>query len=209
MALPSPDPALLRSMQSVCMGEEVPDEYQRLMREELGLEPSGARGLHGQTEDFTVLIIGAGLSGLMAGARLREMGIPFRILERLDDVGGVWLTNRYPGAGVDTPSYLYSYSFFPRNWSTHFGKRGEMAVYTSEVADHFDLRRDISFGADVQRLVYDEDEQQWTAHVSARDGKTETVLGQRGDQRGRSLQQAQAPGHQRPRPLRRPALPHR
>lgn len=174
VALSAPDPILLRYMQSTCMGEEVPDEYQRLMREELGLNEGGVQPLHDQTDRFSVLIVGAGISGLMAGARLREMGIPFRILERLDDVGGVWLTNRYPGAGVDTPSYLYSYSFFPRNWSTHFGKRDEMAAYTREIAAHFDLRRDTTFGVDVERLVYDEDAQRWTAHTRGRDGTTDT-----------------------------------
>lgn len=173
-ALPAPDPTLLRYMQSTCMGEEVPDEYQRLMREELGIADAGVRRLHDQTEGFSVLIVGAGISGLMAGARLREMGIPFRIIERLDDVGGVWLTNRYPGAGVDTPSYLYSYSFFPRNWSTHFGKRDEMAAYTREAAEHFDLRRDITFGVEVERLAYDEEAQRWTAHARGRDGAAET-----------------------------------
>jgi 4-hydroxyacetophenone monooxygenase len=36
------------------------------------------------------------------------------------------LRNTYLGGGVDTPSHLYSLSFFLRSWSAHFGKREEL-----------------------------------------------------------------------------------
>jgi 4-hydroxyacetophenone monooxygenase len=173
VALPAPDAPLLQHMLSTSMGEPVPEEYQRLMREEMGLaSDDDHENPERQPDGFSVLIVGAGVSGLVAAVRLREAGIPFRILERLDDVGGVWVTNRYPGAGVDTPSYLYSFSFFPRNWSTHFGKRDEMVTYIGNLADHFDLRRDITFGADVERMTYDEGAQQWRVEARTRSGWT-------------------------------------
>jgi len=166
-AVPFPDPDLLRRMLSICMAEEIPDEYERLMREEMGLVPAVVPEPL-QPGDFSVLIIGAGISGIIAAVRLRKLGIPFVILERNHEVGGVWLTNTYPGAGVDTPSYLYSFSFFPRNWSTHFGKRDEMQAYLVETVDHFGLRDNIVFGTEVQSAVYDENAQRWT--VRSRDG---------------------------------------
>jgi len=170
-AVPNPDPDLLREMLTICMGEEIPPEYERVMREEMGFAavpkpdplPAG---------DFSVLIVGAGISGMIAAVRLRELGVPFVILERNREVGGVWLTNIYPGAGVDTPSYLYSFSFYQRNWSTHFGKRDEMAAYLADAADHYDLRRDIMFGAEAESAVYDESAQQWTVTARDRDGTT-------------------------------------
>ena len=33
------------------------------------------------------------------------------MFEKQRDVGGVWLANTYPGCAVDTPAYLYSFSF--------------------------------------------------------------------------------------------------
>ena len=133
-AVPIPDPELLRRMLGICMAEEIPPEYERLMREEMGLvPPEPPEPLH--ANDFRVAIIGAGISGIIAAVRLRELGVPFVILERNQEVGGVWLTNTYPGAGVDTPSYLYSFSFFPRHWSTHFGKRDEMATYLAAAVE--------------------------------------------------------------------------
>lgn len=167
--VPLPDPDLLRTMLSICVDEEVPQEYERVMREEMGLEPAAATEPV-EVGDFSVAIIGAGISGIIIAAQLRELGIPFVILERNREVGGVWLTNTYPGAGVDTPSYLYSFSFFPRDWSMHFGKGDEMVTYLREAVDHFDLRRDIVFGTEVQRAEYDETTQRWTIYSRSSDG---------------------------------------
>ncbi|MGB1699677.1 MAG: NAD(P)-binding protein, partial [Nannocystaceae bacterium] len=65
------------------------------------------------TRDTTVLIVGAGMSGLCMGIELSRHGIPFIILEKADEVGGTWLYNTYPGCACDIPSALYSYSFEP------------------------------------------------------------------------------------------------
>lgn len=170
--VPVPDRDLLRLMLSTTMGEPVPDEYEHLMREEMGFEPDPGPAPVSPAvvadRDFSVVIIGSGISGMIAAVRLKQAGVPFVILERNTDVGGVWLTNTYPGAGVDTPSYLYSFSFFPRNWSTHFGKRDEMASYTAETADHFGLREHIEFGVSVDSVVWDGHEQQWIVTAGGR-----------------------------------------
>jgi len=166
VAVPAPPPAQLREMLSICMGEDVPDEYEQMMREELVLDDAPEQrpipASQVESRRFSVVVVGAGISGLIAGVRLRELGIPFVILERNPDVGGVWLTNRYPGAGVDTPSYLYSFSFYQRNWSTHFGKRDEMISYLAEMADHFELRDHIVFDTEVDSATYDEQSQRWS-----------------------------------------------
>lgn len=179
-AVPVPDRDLLRRMLSTTVGEPVPDEYERLMREEMGFEPDPgpARVDPGVVadRDLSVVIIGAGISGLIAAVRLQQAGVPFTVLERNDDVGGVWLTNTYPGAGVDTPSYLYSFSFFPRNWSTHFGKRDEVAAYTAEMADHFGLRRHIEFGVSVDSATWDEHRQRWTVTAGERSWSASAVI---------------------------------
>ena len=58
--------------------------------------------------EIDVAIIGAGFSGLMAAARLKERGITnFRIIEAAGDFGGTWYWNRYPGAQCDIESYCY------------------------------------------------------------------------------------------------------
>jgi 4-hydroxyacetophenone monooxygenase len=175
VAVESPDEELLQTMMSVCMGEPVPPEYATMMVREMGFAPRerAAVPAPANASEWPVLVIGAGVSGLAAAKELRDRGVPFVVVEKNSDVGGTWLENRYPGAGTDTPSHLYSYSFFPHDWSTYFGKRGEMAAYLREAAEHFDLLPSIRLGHEVERLVYAEDAQQWTATVRTADGSYE------------------------------------
>ncbi|MBP0656546.1 FAD-dependent oxidoreductase, partial [Mycobacterium tuberculosis] len=68
-----------------------------------------------------VLIIGAGFGGLGAAYELtRDDLADVTILEKADDVGGVWRDNTSPGAACDVPSNLYSYSFHRK---TDWGRR--------------------------------------------------------------------------------------
>ena len=47
-----------------------------------------------QTDSFAV--IGAGMSGVLAGIKLKQAGHPFTIFEKADRVGGTWRENTYP-----------------------------------------------------------------------------------------------------------------
>ena len=100
------------------------------------------------TIDVTVLIIGAGISGIGAAIRLREMGITdFVVLEKASSPGGTWRDNTYPGCACDVPSSLYSYSFAPNpRWSRVFARQPEILDYVHDVVDRFDVRPHIRFG---------------------------------------------------------------
>jgi 4-hydroxyacetophenone monooxygenase len=167
-----PDPELLQRMTRVCVGEEVPDEYGQLFLEDLRAVPPAPTPPR-PTTGFSVAVIGAGVSGLLAAIRLREVGIACTVFERSDDIGGTWLDNHYPGAGVDTPSYLYSFSFFPWDWSTHFARRDEVMAYLNAVADHYGLRSCVELGTDVVAADYDARRQRWS--VRTRTGDVDRV----------------------------------
>ena len=64
-----------------------------------------------EVEQFDVIVIGAGVTGLYALYRLRELGFLVRVFEDGSGVGGTWYWNRYPGARFDSESYTYGYSF--------------------------------------------------------------------------------------------------
>ena len=51
------------------------------------------------SDHVTFAFVGAGLSGLVVGARLKEAGIAdVRLIDKAGGVGGTWYWNRYPGA---------------------------------------------------------------------------------------------------------------
>jgi len=98
-----------------------------------------------------VAIIGAGLSGICAAAKLRAAGIEdFVLLDRGDEPGGTWRDNTYPGCACDIPSVLYSFSFAPHaEWSRTFAPQPEIRRYLLEVAGESGALEHLRSGCEV------------------------------------------------------------
>ena len=92
-----------------------------------------------------VVVVGCGESGLLAGIRLAQAGLPFTIVDKNDGPGGTWRENRYPGARVDVGSHHYCYSFEPSDhWSEYFCQQPELRSYFVRVLDKYDLGRTVA-----------------------------------------------------------------
>lgn len=109
--------------------------------------------------DPRVVVVGAGMSGIAMGVALREAGYEdFEILEKGDDVGGVWHWNHYPGLSCDVPSQIYQYGFRPKpDWKRVFATGDEIQQYHSEVVDHYGLRPKIRLGTAVTSARWGDD----------------------------------------------------
>ncbi len=169
-AIPEPSEEMLVRMLGISMGEHVPSEYGEFTAAQLGQRKFLDHEPYPVPDGFKVLIIGAGVSGLCAAINLQMAGIPFEVIERNPTVGGVWLENRYPGAGVDTPNHLYSFSFAPHDWENYFCLRDELWGYLERVADTFDVRKHIRFETTVEQLTYDAEAQAWDINIRESDG---------------------------------------
>jgi 4-hydroxyacetophenone monooxygenase len=174
LALPEPSDAELVEMLSAAMGEPVPEEYGEFTAAQLGQRAMLWDQRIPVPDGFSVIVIGAGASGLCAAINLKAAGVPFEVFERRETVGGVWQDNRYPGAGVDTPNHLYSFSFAPYDWSQYFVLRDELHDYFEDVADRFEVRRHIRFNTDVIAAVYNSATQCWDVRIRNADGSEET-----------------------------------
>src|SRR5687768_748959 len=121
-------------------------------------------------EQFDAIIIGAGVTGLYALYRLRELGFSVCSFEGGGGVGGTWYWNRYPGARFDSESYTYGYSFSEEllqewDWSEHFSAQPETERYLNYVADKFELRPHIELDARVRSVVWDERTKRWDVEI--------------------------------------------
>src|ERR1700758_2110666 len=143
----TPTPEQVTRMLSCALAEDVPGEYGELFSEEMGLLSRDVEiPADAIRENFRVVIIGAGLSGLCMGMKLASAGVDFVILEKDEDLGGTWLENVYPGCGVDTPGHLYTFSFAPNPGLTrYFAKRDEVHEYIQRLASEFDINRYVRF----------------------------------------------------------------
>ncbi|MBM3491799.1 MAG: NAD(P)/FAD-dependent oxidoreductase [Alphaproteobacteria bacterium] len=159
-AVGDPGDALMLEMMRVCMAEDIAADYAPMMREELGFAARDAQWRQAPSVPrlaaWRVLIVGAGASGMILGARLKRLGIPFVIVEQAGEVGGTWRENRYPGCGVDTPNHAYSFSLGPRYpWSAYFSPRSEIQDYLCRTADELGLREHIRFNECVSQAHWD------------------------------------------------------
>lgn len=112
---------------------------------------------------FNVLIIGGGFAGLGAAIKLREHGITnFAVLEKGNELGGVWRENTYPGCACDVPSTLYSYSFAPNpNWSRVFAKQVEIKSYLQKLAVDYSVMPHVNFHQEALEIRWIEESSHW------------------------------------------------
>ncbi|WP_020500819.1 flavin-containing monooxygenase [Sciscionella marina] len=173
-----PEPAALVEMMSFAVGEEIPTEYGSMMAMDLGDQLSSQQHHEIPTrvpEDFRVLVVGAGPCGIAAGVALKRASIPFTIVDPHDNVAGTWRDNGYPGAAVDTPSHLYSFSFAPHDWSRYFASRDEIQSSLVSTVDKFGLEPHIRLRCEVRTATYDVGAQSWHVEIRNADSKIETL----------------------------------
>jgi 4-hydroxyacetophenone monooxygenase len=163
---PAPSRSVLGEMLSFSLGQEVSPEHVALLLEDTGLDGSMPRApdlaaLAG-SRDFRVVIIGAGMSGILAAIKLQQAGIPYTVLEKNGDLGGTWFENTYPGCRVDLPSHFYSFSFEPNAaWPEYFARRDAVLAYLQRVASKHGVLEHVRFRTEVLGALYDEAAHRW------------------------------------------------
>src|SRR4051794_8855556 len=178
---PEPEPIgpeLLQEMMQWLVCEPVPPEYVPMLLEEMELDGRDSRAARSTLEpaDFPVVVIGCGESGLLAGIRLKEAGIPFTIVEKNAGVGGTWWQNTYPGARVDVGNHFYCYSFEPTDqWTHFFAEQPELQAYFQSVMDRHDIGSHVLWETEVTEASWDDDTATWSVQARDRNGATTTL----------------------------------
>ena len=183
---PLPSHETIHEMMSFLVGEPVPSDYVPMMLEELALDGEGAREVHWNRDvpaalkqSFHVLVIGAGMSGLLAAIQLEEAGIPYCVIEKNPGVGGTWLENTYPGCRVDVGNHFYCYSFEPNHgWSEFFSQQAELRDYFERCASKYGVLEHIRFETEVVSARFDERSCHWEVRVRSQGGAEEVLTAQ-------------------------------
>jgi 4-hydroxyacetophenone monooxygenase len=177
------DPGELRQIMEFLVGESISEDYLQLLVEELAIGEEDPRAPAWRKDDLDperalrVVVIGAGMSGLLAAHRLGQAGIDVVVIEKNEDVGGTWLENRYPGCRVDVPNHLYSYSFAQRvDWPQHFSTQDVLLDYFRDCAEEMGVRDRIRFRTAVESAVFQDASGDWLLTLRLPDGNTETLV---------------------------------
>jgi 4-hydroxyacetophenone monooxygenase len=175
--IPCGPPERLPRSLSLVAGSDIPASELEMWLEQLALDP-WARGLVWQdpppSQDlrkFVVAVIGAGMGGLNAAVQLKHAKIPYFVIEKNGEVGGTWYENQYPGARVDSPSRTYTHIYgVDFEYPNAFCLQRENLRYFKWVADHFDIRKDITFKTEVKSVIWDETAKLWEIKADGPDG---------------------------------------
>ncbi len=179
---PPPSPETVRRMMDWVAGADIPGNYAAFLTDELSLTGADTKSPNWTPEarkagaKMKVVVVGAGMSGILAGIRLKQAGLDFTIVEKNPDVGGTWLENVYPGCRVDNPNHMYSYSFEPNHdFPYYYSTQPVLLDYFRGVTERHDLRPNIRFETTVEGAVFDEDRAVWRVEIQTRDGGRETL----------------------------------
>ena len=178
---PEPEPPsrdLIHRMMDWLVCEEVPEEYVEMLLEEMELDGGDARAVDPPAPEaaaaLPVVIIGCGMSGLLAAIRLQEAGFPYVVVEKNEGVGGTWWENRYPGARVDVGNHFYCYSFEPADhWTEFFAQQPELQSYFQRVMERHGVDEHVRWGTEVTGATWDEHTATWSVALDS--GETLTA----------------------------------
>ncbi len=123
--------------------------------------------------DPDVLVIGAGQSGLMAAARLGQLGIQTLVVERSERVGDVW-RKRYRSLRLHNEICMnhFAYMPFPDTWPVYIPK-DKLADWLEFYAESMELNvwtKTVFLGG-----AYDNVKRRWTVRLKCPDGRTRTM----------------------------------
>lgn len=116
-----------------------------------------------------VVILGAGMSGLAMAIGLQRAGRhSFVIVDQSAGLGGTWWDNRYPGAAVDVPAPLYSFSFAPHaDWPRRFAPAPAILAYMQGLAQRHGLATHLRLNTAVKSAVFDEGRGRWCIRLDS------------------------------------------
>jgi len=122
--------------------------------------------------DIDVAIIGAGMSGVVVGAKLRDAGIANIVLiDRAGGIGGTWYWNRYPGVMCDVESYIYMPMLEEMDYvpTTRYASGDEIRRHLDAIAQRYGLVDDALFHTGVDTATWDEARGRWVIRTDRGD----------------------------------------
>ena len=130
------------------------------------------------TENFDVLIVGAGISGVGAAYHLQNQcpGKSFVVLESQASFGGTWRTHRYPGIRSDSDLFTFGYRFKP--WQgAPIATAEEILKYMGDVIEENKLARHVRYGHQIASAAWSSEQKRWLIEATRQSptGKAQTV----------------------------------
>jgi monooxygenase len=128
-------------------------------------------GASDEFEEFDIVVIGAGISGIGAATYFRRElpGKSLIVLERRDNIGGTWDLFRYPGIRSDSDLHTFGYEFKPWRHENAIADAPLILDYLRETVDENAVAGLIRTGHRVLRSEWSSAESTWTLTATTQD----------------------------------------
>jgi len=124
------------------------------------------------SDDVDVVIIGAGIAGLVAGAQLREVGVErIRLIDEAGGIGGTWYWNQYPGVMCDVEATIYMPMLEELDYvpTTRYAFGAEILQHLEAIARKYNLTDDALLHTSVERSAWDDALGRWVIRTNRGD----------------------------------------
>ena len=118
--------------------------------------------------EFDVVVVGAGISGIGAGAHfnLKCPDQTYVILEGRESFGGTWDLFKYPGIRSDSDMHTLGYSFKPWVHKKSIANAPAIMEYLEETIDEYELHQHIRYNHHVETANWCPKEGKWIVSVT-------------------------------------------
>ncbi|KAJ8608339.1 hypothetical protein MRB53_039679 [Persea americana] len=126
--------------------------------------------------NYDVIIIGAGISGINFAYRLQERSpqLNYAIIERRHEIGGTWSLFKYPGIRSDSDLYTFGFPWRPWNHNDAIAEGDLIRNYVKESAEEYGIDKKIKFNTKVSGASYNSTSKTWTFDTQNTSGEKKT-----------------------------------
>lgn len=127
--------------------------------------------------DYDIVIVGAGISGINAAYRIQTQmpeGTKYTILESRDNMGGTWDLFKYPGIRSDSDLHTFGFPFRPWSEQKAIADGASIVKYIKETAAAFGIDKHIQYRHRLISSNWSTDAQSWSLDVDG-NGKTKRI----------------------------------
>ncbi|EEP81958.1 predicted protein [Uncinocarpus reesii 1704] len=122
---------------------------------------------------YKIVIVGAGIGGLLFAVRLQDMGFKpedMVIVDSAAGFGGTWYWNRYPGLMCDTESYIFmplleETGYMPKH---KYAYGQELREHANRIAERWSLTDRAMFRTRFEQCAWNDETLEWTVDLTQR-----------------------------------------